>query len=97
MKEDIVLASDIIYVSLQKAKSRFKTLGTAVKRVSIVPEGENPFEGKEVLKVSFNGEPILHTEVIESVKRENGLKQIQKDEGRDYNADKMPVLYFSEA
>jgi hypothetical protein len=68
-----------------------------VKRVSIVPEGENPFEAKEVLKVSFDGEPILHTEVIGSVKREDGLRQIQKSEGRDYNADKMPVLYFQKS
>jgi hypothetical protein len=49
------------------------------------------------LKVSFDGEPILQTDVIESVKREDGLRQIQKSEDRDYNADKMPVLYLQKS
>jgi hypothetical protein len=83
-------------MTIKDAKSKFDTVDKAVKRAVVVEKGKSPFEQSRVLKVSFDGEPILHTELIESVKREDNLRQVQNGDSRDLNQDKMPILYFVE-
>lgn len=83
-------------MTIESAKSKFDNIDKAVKRAVVLEKGQTPFEQSRVLKVSFDGEPILHTELIESVKREDNLKQVQNGDGRDFNKDKMPILYFVE-